>query len=83
MKGIDSGQIELCEALRTGKNEVFIDSSTYTSAEIALCISAHVPLEIWTINNPSTILNADPYISGFTSDSLIAGQTLLQRTLIS
>lgn len=62
--------------LKTDSNEVFVDSSDYSSTAIALCKSYGLPLEIWTINSSSTIQSMNLYISGVTSDSLIASSIL-------
>lgn len=74
-----SDLIEDVEALRTGKNEVFIDAQTGTyssDATIQLLIDADVPLETYTPNSTSGILAIDPYVSGITSDFLVAGRIL-------
>lgn len=66
------------QTLRTGKNEVFIDcsASNANDAAVALCANDDIPLEVWTVNAESTVLALDPYVSGVTSDNLIAGKIL-------
>ena len=49
---------------------------SYTDAEIELCADADIPLEVWTVNSVSTILSLPDYMSGITSDTLIAGYEL-------
>lgn len=67
--------------LRSGDNEVFLDSSDYASAAIELCRNAHLPLEVWTINSKSTIEGLDDYICGVTSNDKNAGFIKLEKTL--
>lgn len=63
------------KTLQSGHNEVFIDCAYgNASAEaVQLCSDADIPLEVWTVNNESEILSLDDYVSGVTSDNLIAG----------
>lgn len=68
-------------ALSTGANDVFIDSATYTSADIALVKAAGIPLEAWTLNTASSILALDPYITGVTSNNLIASDVLYDSVM--
>lgn len=78
---VTSTAITTAEGLKTTKNEIFIDSDSYTAEDITLCRNAHIPLEVWTINSVSTIDNLDPYITGVTSDSLIAGYELYKANI--
>jgi hypothetical protein len=66
------------QTLRTGKNEVFIDcsASNATNDAVTLCANADIPLEVWTVNTEAAILGLDSYVSGVTSDNLIAGKVL-------
>lgn len=59
-------------------NEVFYELDTadgVTDEGIARLISVDVPLELYT-GSISSIVNADPYITGFTSSSFIGGKEL-------
>ena len=69
---------EEVKELRTGVNEVFIDVEYQglTDAKINMCIDENIPLEIWTVNDTYVIEHMHSYISGVTSDNLIAGQVL-------
>ena len=69
--------------LRTGKNEVFIDcaASNATNEAVTLCVDADIPLEVWTVNTEAAILGLDSYISGVTSDNLIAGKVLSDEAM--
>ena len=70
--------IDICRSLKTSDNQVFYDVKFTTLTE-EICRqyqSACIPLEVWTVNTENDILSLDPYISGVTSDSLIAGKVL-------
>lgn len=64
--------------LRTGKNEVFVDCAyeNATGDAVTLCADADIPLEVWTVNSENNIKTLDAYVSGVTSDNLIAGNVL-------
>ena len=64
--------------LRTERNSVFLDSCSDTREECRRWEENGIPLEIWTINSAETVITMDTYISGVTSDNLIAGQVLLE-----
>lgn len=69
--------------LRTDKNNVFIDCyhADVNSDSVQLCINELLPLEVWTVDNKNDILNLDPYISGVTSNKLIASKVLYENTM--
>lgn len=71
------------QTLRTGKNEVFIDcAASNTTNEIAtLCANADIPLEVWTVNDKNSIKVLDAYVSGVTSDNLIASKVLADNEI--
>lgn len=81
VSAVNATAITKAVALRTGENEVFLDSSSYTSAAIELCLAAHLPLEVWTIDNNATIEGLDDYISGVTSNDKNAGFIKLEKSL--
>ena len=64
--------------LKTDKNEVFVDIEygALTDAFISECIENDVPLEVWTINSATDMIALDPYVSGYTSDILLATATM-------
>ena len=68
-------------ALRTGENEVFIDSSSYSDDAVNRCVAEDIPLEVWTVNSETTILNLPAYVSGVTSDSQCAGKVLFDSAM--
>ena len=60
-------------ALKTGKNEVFLDVKfvNITSKAVKLAKNANLPVEAWTINTEAFLLLLNPYVSGVTTDKLI------------
>ncbi len=76
----DSSVIDVCEAIG---GDVFVDlaASVVNDNIVSLCAENDIPLEVWTVNNEGSILNMNPYISGVTSDNLIAGQVLAGNTI--
>lgn len=68
--------------LQSGHNEVFVDCAYGGATEAAqLCADADIPLEVWTINDKTALLNLDAYVSGFTSDNLIAGNLFYDNNI--
>lgn len=63
---------------KTDSNEVFVDLYLYvlTEAFVEACAAASVPIEVWTVNSESELVALDPYVSGYTSDSLRANVVL-------
>lgn len=73
--GITDTVIQEVRAIDPTLKRVFIDSSSYTAAEISRCKAAEIPLEIWTLDD-WTGVSLDPYITGVTSNYRIAGEVL-------
>lgn len=80
---LNTSKINQAKALRSGNNEVFLDAklSTVTSSLISTLINEDLPLEVWTVNTEDEIKNMPTYISGVTSDSLVAGKILYENAL--
>ena len=76
VSGLTASNITTANGLKTTDNEVFIDTSALTNAAATLCINGNLPMEVWTVDSESTILSMNPYITGVTSNSLIAGKVL-------
>ena len=76
---MNSTAISTAQGLQTTSNEVFIDTSATGSTAVSLCKAAHLPMEVWTIDSASTIKGLDPYITGVTSNELIAGRILYEE----
>lgn len=64
------------KALKTERNEVFLDSLEHDKEAVAMCKERDIPLEAWVVDDEEEVLSLDPYISGITSDNLIADQIL-------
>lgn len=79
--GIGNSTITTALSLKTDENEVFIDTlyTTATDENVALCIENDLPLEIWTVNSQSVVEGMNNYITGITSDNLIAGKILYNK----
>ena len=71
---VTEGACANCASLKTDTNEVFLDSMDVGSGGVALCMAQDIPLEIWTRNTAEQIVNMEPYVTGITSDSLVAGK---------
>ena len=85
VNGVGATEITNAESLQTSTNNVFLDSGTYSGSglpsQIQLCIDAGIPLEMWTIDVANTIKNLNPYVTGITSNSLIAGKVLYDANI--
>lgn len=70
--------IAAAAALRKEDNEVFLDIvSTQLTEELReKCMEQEIPVEVWDLWSEEQILAADGYISGFTTDAVIAGKVL-------
>jgi glycerophosphoryl diester phosphodiesterase len=56
---------------KTGKNEVFLNLDiSYLQSALTVSKDANLPLELWTVNNQTTMEELDDYVSGVTSDNL-------------
>lgn len=75
---LSAALISSASALKTPSNEVFLDVSVGSvSAElVASCISADIPLEVYTVNSANSVLALDYYVTGVTSDTIHAGKVL-------
>lgn len=71
------------QTLRTGNNEVFVDcgASNANADAVQLCMADDIPLEVWTVNTEAAILALNPYVSGVTSDNLIAGKVFYNNQI--
>ena len=67
--------------LRSGKNEVFLNSCINNSWVVEECRKTKLPLEIWTINKEWQMEEMDPYITGVTSNCLIYGRYLYEKEM--
>ena len=79
-KNVTQTMINSVLALQTGKNEVFLDISynMLNEANVMLAALNGLPLETWTVDSTNEIKNRPKYISGYTSNKLVATDTLLK-----
>jgi glycerophosphoryl diester phosphodiesterase len=68
------------QKMQSGENEVFVDCAVdnATVEAVRICASADIPLEVWTVDDENTIIALYPYVSGVTSNKLIAGNVLYE-----
>lgn len=80
---LDDTIIAQAASLKTDCNDVFIDTQlSYVKDEwVTKLVENDLPVEVWTVNNANFIKNMHRYISGVTSDSLIAGKILYEHYL--
>jgi len=80
---ITDANITIATSLQTDENEVFIDAyySNITDEGVNKCIAAKIPLEVWGINDSASIDKANNYVTGFTSDLIIAGSCLYSKNI--
>ncbi len=73
--------IDTALGLKTSGNAVFVDIkyTAITDAFVSLCAENNLPLEIWTVNSQDEIEGMNSYVTGVTSDNLIAGKILYDK----
>ena len=82
-KNITQSLINPVLALRTGKNEVFLDISynMLNETNVMLAIANGIALETWTVDNTNDIKNRPKYVSGYTSNKLVAEDYLVKTAV--
>lgn len=82
-KTITQSMINSVKALETGENEVFLDISyNMINENNAMLAAANgIALETWTVDNVNDIKNRSKYISGYTSNKLVATDTLVKTSV--
>lgn len=78
---VTSAVITTAQGLKTETNEVFVDSGSRSDAECTLCIDGCLPMETWTVDSTETIINMNPYVTGVSSNSFIAGKVLYENAM--
>lgn len=77
--------LSICQGLKTNNNSVFYDVSYYNSAITqAICnafMDEDIPIEAWTVDSASDMLQLNKYVSGITSNNLIAGKVLYDNAM--
>ena len=75
-----ASHVSTCNNLKTDTNLVFY-APKYTTLTDAICNSfatAKIPIRVWTVNDSSAMLSMNPYVTGITSDNIIAGKVLYE-----
>ena len=82
-KTITQTMINSVLALQTGKNEVFLDISYNMLNENNVMLAAlnGLALETWTVDSANDIKARPKYVSGYTSNKLIATDTLVKASV--
>lgn len=82
-KNITQSMINSVKALQTGKNEVFLDISynMLNETNVMLTIANGIALETWTVDNTNDIKNRPKYVSGYTSNKLVAEDYLVKTAV--
>lgn len=80
----DTLKISQAKYLKNELNEVFINAqlSSLTPTFLSALIEEGIPLEVWIVNTPDEIIGLPPYVSGITSDNLIAGKVLFEESSV-
>ena len=75
--------IDAAENLKSSDNDVFISASyaNLTDELVNLCLNANLPLEVWTVDDKSILINIDRYVTGVTSNLFIAGNELFKANI--
>lgn len=73
----------ICNSLKTEHNNVFydLDYNNLTDEVLTIFKNNKIPIELWTVDSSEIIETMDGYISGVTSDNLIAGKILYDNTV--
>lgn len=74
----DEDTVASIQGLKNDTNEVFADlqNSAYSSEVVEACIEGEIGLEFWTCDTESEIRSFSRYVSGITSDQLVASVVL-------
>lgn len=78
-----TSDISTLQGLKLSTNEVYYGAK-YTSLTSSICEAyqaAGIPIEIWTVDTASNITGMNPYVTGVTSNSLIAGKVLYDANI--
>ena len=75
---VDDTAINNAKSLRTEQNEVFLalKSTQVNDSAVQKCIAAELPLETWTVDDETTMLNLPAYVTGIISNNLNGGRVL-------
>lgn len=79
----DEDPLPVVEEFKNLGYDVFLDGhyAYVTDEEIDYLRSINVPLEVWTVDSASSVLNLNPYVTGVTTNLLNAGQVLYEANI--
>lgn len=83
VEGVSQDNLQEVMSLKNDSNDVFIDTSSISNDMVSQCVQNNIPVEVWTVNSESAILNLNSYVSGITSDVLNAGRIFLKNELVN
>ena len=80
---IGEGDLANIAGLKNGTNEVFLDYYNVAMDDSVAedCIAAGIGLELWTCDTTQEIVNANGYVSGITSNFIVAEQVLFDKEI--
>lgn len=70
------------DSLKTDTNKVFINNASSSKIICDYLSQYNIPLEVWNVNTESAIIAADDYVTGFTTDVIVASNVLLRDGLV-
>ena len=75
-------KINSAKELRTDENEVFINAnySLANETNIELCRAEGFAVEVWTIDKTDALNSLNEYVSGVTSNFILAGKYLEEKS---
>ena len=75
--------VTICNSLKTANNKVFysVRHDKITQVMVDAMCADHIPIETWTVDDPSIVLSLNNYVSGVTTNSLNAGKILYDATM--
>lgn len=78
---ISEGDLDNIAGLKNGTNEAFLDfyNVNMTDSVAEDCIAAGIGLELWTCDTTSEIVGSNGYVTGFTSNFIVAEQVLFDK----
>ena len=63
-----------------GTGEVVICSGSYSAPAVNLCRTADIPMEVFVVDDPSLITDANSYVSGVVTSGYPISKQLIERT---
>ena len=79
--GLTETKINDAKALRTEENEVFLnlEYGLATSENVETCKAEGFAIEVWTVDKTDVLNNLNEYVSGVTSNFILAGKYIAEK----